>query len=154
MSTDFWLIFEGGSCRYQQTAAMPEKVEVFVDDQKILVDPGTTVLQVGATLVIVVYIPILWVCIVMIIVCLHCSLANFCCKQCFDDKCYIHLYGVTTFENLRCSFKKLVNIKLLRACFKSLLSYICGSLPVFISNWCMFIFQLLFVGFRHVPWLV
>ena len=27
---------------------MPEKVEVFVDDQKILVDPGTTVLQVGA----------------------------------------------------------------------------------------------------------
>lgn len=24
---------------------MPEKVEVFVDDQKILVDPGTTVLQ-------------------------------------------------------------------------------------------------------------
>lgn len=40
------LIVPGGSCRYQQTAAMPEKVEVFVDDQKILVDPGTTVLQV------------------------------------------------------------------------------------------------------------
>lgn len=25
---------------------MPEKIEVFVDDQKLLVDPGTTVLQV------------------------------------------------------------------------------------------------------------
>ena len=25
----------------------PEKLEVFIDDQKVLVDPGTTVLQVG-----------------------------------------------------------------------------------------------------------
>ena len=28
------------------TEAAPEKVEVFVDDQRVLVDPGTTVLQV------------------------------------------------------------------------------------------------------------
>lgn len=28
------------------TTAAPEKVEVFVDGQKVLVDPGTTVLQV------------------------------------------------------------------------------------------------------------
>ncbi|CAB4034536.1 Hypothetical predicted protein, partial [Paramuricea clavata] len=25
--------------------AAPEKIEVFVDDQKVLVDPGTTILQ-------------------------------------------------------------------------------------------------------------
>jgi hypothetical protein len=27
--------------------AAPEKIEVFVDDQKVLVDPGTTILQVS-----------------------------------------------------------------------------------------------------------
>lgn len=32
--------------RNQQTQALPEKVEVFVDGKKVLVDPGTTVLQV------------------------------------------------------------------------------------------------------------
>lgn len=36
-----------GSLRLQQAQAAPEKVEVFVDGQKILVDPGTTVLQVS-----------------------------------------------------------------------------------------------------------
>jgi len=29
------------------TTKAPEKVEVFVDDKRVLVDPGTTVLQVG-----------------------------------------------------------------------------------------------------------
>ncbi len=33
------------SSRMQSTA--PEKIEVFVDDKSVLVDPGTTVLQVG-----------------------------------------------------------------------------------------------------------
>jgi hypothetical protein len=30
----------------QAPAAAPEKVEVFIDDKSVLVDPGTTVLQV------------------------------------------------------------------------------------------------------------
>jgi len=29
------------------TTKAPEKVEVFIDDKRVLVDPGTTVLQVG-----------------------------------------------------------------------------------------------------------
>lgn len=33
------------TARSNSTGA-PEKIEVFVDDQKVLVDPGTTVLQV------------------------------------------------------------------------------------------------------------
>lgn len=33
----------------QYCDAAPEKIEVFVDDQKVLVDPGTTILQVGCT---------------------------------------------------------------------------------------------------------
>lgn len=34
------------SARSNSTGA-PDKIEVFVDDQKVLVDPGTTVLQVN-----------------------------------------------------------------------------------------------------------
>ena len=32
---------------YSADHAVPEKIEVFVDDQKVLVDPGTTILQVS-----------------------------------------------------------------------------------------------------------
>lgn len=35
-------------CRGQQTAAS-KKVEVFINDKKILVDPGTTIMQVCAS---------------------------------------------------------------------------------------------------------
>ncbi|XP_067928049.1 NADH-ubiquinone oxidoreductase 75 kDa subunit, mitochondrial-like [Watersipora subatra] len=38
-------LLNGASVRGQQAQAAPDKFEVFVDDQKILVDPGTTVLQ-------------------------------------------------------------------------------------------------------------
>ncbi len=34
----------------------PEKVEVFVDDQKVLVDPGTTVLQVNYLYIFILFI--------------------------------------------------------------------------------------------------
>jgi hypothetical protein len=35
------------------TTKAPEKVEVFIDDKSVLVDPGTTVLQVGSVAVTV-----------------------------------------------------------------------------------------------------
>lgn len=41
-----YYVLAAASIRAQQTQAAPDKFEVFVDDQKILVDPGTTVLQV------------------------------------------------------------------------------------------------------------
>jgi hypothetical protein len=34
-------------CNRGTTTKAPEKVEVFIDDKRVLVDPGTTVLQVG-----------------------------------------------------------------------------------------------------------
>lgn len=34
------------AARHQSSA--PEKIEVFIDDQPVMVEPGTTVLQVGA----------------------------------------------------------------------------------------------------------
>lgn len=38
-------------CRGQQTAA-PKKIEVFINDKKVLVDPGTTIMQVCAAVFI------------------------------------------------------------------------------------------------------
>jgi hypothetical protein len=35
------------------TTKAPEKIEVFIDDKSVLVDPGTTVLQVGFISVII-----------------------------------------------------------------------------------------------------
>ena len=35
--------------------AVPEKIEVFIDDQKVLVDPGTTILQVNCVIIHYVY---------------------------------------------------------------------------------------------------
>lgn len=36
----------GAPVRRQQTSAAPKKFEVFIDDKKVLVDPGMTILQV------------------------------------------------------------------------------------------------------------
>jgi hypothetical protein len=38
-------------CSRDTVTKAPEKVEVFIDDKRVLVDPGTTVLQVGNILV-------------------------------------------------------------------------------------------------------
>jgi NADH dehydrogenase (ubiquinone) Fe-S protein 1 len=35
------------ACNRGTTTKAPEKVEVFIDEKRVLVDPGTTVLQVG-----------------------------------------------------------------------------------------------------------
>jgi NADH dehydrogenase (ubiquinone) Fe-S protein 1 len=39
-------------CNRSTATKAPEKIEVFIDDKRVLVDPGTTVLQVGSVLFI------------------------------------------------------------------------------------------------------
>lgn len=39
-------VIPGSSIATRGLASAPEKVEVFIDDKRVLVDPGTTVLQV------------------------------------------------------------------------------------------------------------
>lgn len=39
------------AARHQSSA--PEKIEVFIDDQPVMVEPGTTVLQVGVGTVVI-----------------------------------------------------------------------------------------------------
>lgn len=34
------------ACRGQQTGVSTEKIEVFIDNRRVLVEPGTTILQV------------------------------------------------------------------------------------------------------------
>lgn len=41
-----WQVSARPVIRSQTTNAAPKKVEVFIDDKKILVDPGMTILQV------------------------------------------------------------------------------------------------------------
>ena len=47
--TNLWVFFLFSAQHYATAAPAPEKIEVFVDDKSLLVDPGMTVLQVSNT---------------------------------------------------------------------------------------------------------
>lgn len=48
LTNRLWQLGVKPAVRSQVTSAVaPKKVEVFIDDKKILVDPGMTILQVG-----------------------------------------------------------------------------------------------------------
>jgi hypothetical protein len=46
LSNRLWQLGAKPTVRKQATNAAPKKVEVFIDDKKVLVDPGMTILQV------------------------------------------------------------------------------------------------------------
>ena len=48
--TNLWVFFLFSAQHYATAAPAPEKIEVFVDDKSLLVDPGMTVLQVSRAL--------------------------------------------------------------------------------------------------------